>query len=117
MENNLFAIVSTDGKNIRKRTVTANILHEIINDFIDNNIHGIYIMKIPKKEISLEIQKYYRNKYNFFCRKYKSNKITRQEYEKAIKKLKEIKNQCTTVEEFKIQFNKYKKNTNNYTPI
>lgn len=49
MENNLFTIVSTNGKNTKKQTVTANILNKIINDFINDNTQIICIMKTHKK--------------------------------------------------------------------
>lgn len=109
MEKKLFAIVLFDGKNIKNTTVTIDSLRKIIDDFIDNDGNCLCITKTSSIAEKQEIQKFYKTKYAFFNRKYKANKMTQTEYKEAINKLKEIKSESDTIEEFEIKFNEYKK--------
>lgn len=109
MENDVFKIILCDGKNEVTNVVTSQSLYETIDNFIDSNAYALFITKSFRESIKLEMQKYYKSKYNFLTRKYKSNKITEEEYTQAMNKLKKIKNESETVEEFKTKFNEYKK--------
>lgn len=106
MGNKLFSIVIGNGKEPKKRIVTSNSLRKIIDDFIDNDAYCIGITKaLPE----VEKQRFYKLKYDLLNRKYKSNKMTEKDYKEAINKLKEIKSESKTVEEFEAKFNEYKK--------
>ncbi len=117
MEKKLFAIVLFDGKNIKNTTVTIDSLRKIIDDFIDNDGNCLCITKTSSIAEKQEIQKFYKTKYAFFNRKYKANKMTQTEYKEAINKLKEIKSESDTIEEFEIKFNEYKKTLTIIPPI
>ena len=117
MEKKLFAIVLFDGKNIKNTTVTIDSLRKIIDNFIDNDGHCLCITKTSSEAEKQEIQKFYKSKYGFFYRKYKSNEMTEMEYKEAINKLKEIKSESDTIEEFEIKFNEYKKTLTIIPPI
>ena len=117
MEKKLLAKDLFDGKNIKNTTVTIDSLRKIIDDFIDNDGNCLCITKTSSIAEKQEIQKFYKTKYAFFNRKYKANKMTQTEYKEAINKLKEIKSESDTIEEFEIKFNEYKKTLTIIPPI
>lgn len=109
MEKILFTILLTNGKKITRSNVTPNFLHKVVDNFINDDSYCLCITKAPSESRKIKIQKFYKSKYQFFTRQYKSDKITEEEYKKAINRLKEIKNDSETVEEFETKFNAYKK--------
>lgn len=109
MEKKIFSIVLFDGENTKTNTVTIDSLRKIIDNFIDNDGYCLCITKASGEAEKLEIQKYYKSQYYFFNRKYKADKITKEEFTQVINKLKEIKNKSETLEEIETKFNEYKK--------
>lgn len=67
--------------------------------------------------MDVEIQKYYKCKYQFFNRQYKSNKLTKKEFTEIIERLKLIKSESETLKEFETKFNEYKKTLTIYPHI
>ncbi len=109
MEKKIFSIVLFDGENTKTNTVTIDSLRKIIDNFIDNDGYCLCITKASSEAEKREIQKYYKSQYYFFNRKYKVDKITKEEFTQVINKLKEIKNKSETLEEIETKFNEYKK--------
>lgn len=57
----------------------------------------------------LDKQKYHNNQYSTYYKQYKNNKITNEEFLQIKAKLKYLKTNCKTREEFEFKFNQYKK--------
>lgn len=112
MEKDVFKVLINNVKGTKEMTVTTHSLYEIIEQFINNNDIALVIMKSSNKSGKKEIQKYYKSQYSLFYRRHKLNQINEKQYLEVCNKLKKLKEESNTKEDFKKKFEKYKKANN-----
>ena len=117
MNVNEYVIVYFDGKNTTTTTCRVNLILEHIEQIMKqyNNEISIYIQPKSEEKAKIENQKYYKSKFVLASKKYKDGKISKEELDQDIRKLKELKKECKTRLEYEEKYKNYqdKKNTNN----
>lgn len=117
MNVNEYVIVYFDGKNTTTTTCRVNLILEHIEQIMKkyNNEISIYIQPKSEEKAKIEKQKYYKSKFVLASKKYKDGKISKEELDQDIRKLKELKKECKTRLEYEEKYKNYqdKKNTNN----
>lgn len=116
MQVSEYIILCFDGNDTFTTICKSSLLLENIKKIFKHDGRIIlHIQPCLETTAKIEKQKYYKSKFVLASKKYRDGKISKGEFEKDIKKLKELKKECATRLEYEEKYKNYqnKKNTNN----
>lgn len=116
MQVSEYIILCFDGNDTFTTICKSSLLLENIKKILKHDGRIIlHIQPYLETTAKIEKQKYYKSKFVLASKKYRDGKISKGEFEKDIKKLKELKKECATRLEYEEKYKNYqnKKNTNN----
>lgn len=120
MKTSIYDIIYHLDKEAYKESCSNHYLTKYIDNIQQKGgeISFIYMRPTNIKSKKLdqdktEKNKYYNSKYSSFYKKYKSEKISKKQFDEIVKKLKQLKAESSNKSEFEERFEKYKKSTNN----
>ena len=115
MQVSEYIILCFDGNDTFTTICKSSLLLENIKKILKHDGRIIlHIQPYLETTAKIEKQKYYKSKFVLASKKYRDGKISKGEFEKDIKKLKELKKECATRLEYEEKYKNYqnKKNTN-----
>lgn len=120
----VYTITYLKDNKIEEFSCTIYSLEKMKTQFVKEGAQILSVIEHPLKSDKTKssnlnksnINKYYNSQYTLFYKRYKKDKISKSTFDNIITKLKELKSECTTREDFEKKFEEYKKSLT-YIPI